>query len=493
VQTQMSFIFLAGEYAYKVKKPVNLGYLDYTTLEKRRFFCRQEVELNRRLSPDVYIGVAPVVYSGRRICVGGQGETIEYAVKMRRLPGERMMDSLLISNQVSKDMVKEVAEKVAAFHDRAATSVEISAYGEPAAIAVNTGENFTQTEKYIDVSIAALKYGRIKAYTDGFVKSNEALFRRRVKGGRIRDCHGDLHAAHICFTNGIEIFDCIEFNDRFRYCDVASEVAFLAMDLDRYQRADLSQAFVDRYVQLSRDEDLPRLLDFYKCYRAYVRGKVACFKYDDPYVSPAEKDAALAAARGYFDLAYRYAKQRPLLLITAGLVGTGKTTVAQALGRSLGLVVISSDITRKRLAGIPPTEHRFEEFESGIYSEEYNRKTYDELLTRARELLEQGKSVILDASFKKRQHRLQANQLAGEARAGFAVVECVLDGDTIKRRLEQRLVEGGSASDGRWEILQSQRQAFDRIVEFPPEEHIAVHTSQPVKEIVKTVSERIWS
>ena len=306
VQTQMSFLFLTGDHVYKVKKPVDLGYLDYTTLEKRRFFCQQELELNRRLCPDVYLEVVPIVRSEGQIRIGGQGKAVEYAVKMRQLPRERMMDGLLPLNQVTEDMVVGVGKKLAAFHRKARTSPEISAYGELDSIITNTEENFAQTEKYIDVSIPFARCRHIKAYTDNFVESNGSLFQKRVENGRIRDCHGDLHAAHVCFSDGIDIYDCIEFNDRFRYGDVASEVAFLAMDLDRYQRADLSQAFVDAYVRQSQDEELVRLLNFYKCYRAYVRGKVESFKLDDAYISQEEKTSALAAAKGYFELAESY-------------------------------------------------------------------------------------------------------------------------------------------------------------------------------------------
>jgi aminoglycoside phosphotransferase family enzyme len=234
VQTQMSFVFLTDEYVYKVKKPVDLGYLDYTTLDKRLFFCQQEIKLNRRLCPEVYLDVVPVTTGGSKISIGGQGTTIEYAVKMRRLPREAMLDVLLGKNQVSGEMMTGIAQKLAEFHRKAENSAEISAFGKLDAITINTDENFTQTEKYLSTTISKKKYGRIKDYTDNFTRENAPLFRKRLEEGRIRDCHGDLHAAHICFSDGICIYDCIEFNDRFRYCDVASEIAFLAMDLDHY-------------------------------------------------------------------------------------------------------------------------------------------------------------------------------------------------------------------------------------------------------------------
>ncbi|MBA7507552.1 hypothetical protein ES706_06271 [subsurface metagenome] len=310
IQTQMSLIFLTGDYVYKVKKPVNLGYLDYTTLEKRRFFCHQELELNRRLCPDVYLAVVPITESYQLSAVSyqfeGEGKVIEYAVKMKQLPQERMMDVLLPRGKVTKEMIAKVAEKLARFHQKAETNSKIAAFGKLDTIRRNCAENFLQTEKYIGVSIPPVRYDLIKSYTANFINRNGSLFDKRVSKGKIRDCHGDLHAAHICFTDDICIYDCIEFNDRFRYSDVASEVAFLAMDLDRYQRADLSRHFVNSYVELGHDADLLSLLNFYKCYRAYVRGKVESFKLDDPYIAEKEKAKVLAVAQRYFELAESY-------------------------------------------------------------------------------------------------------------------------------------------------------------------------------------------
>jgi len=315
VQTQMSFIFLAGEYVYKVKKPVNLGYLDYTTLEKRQFFCHQELELNRRLCPDAYLAVVPIVEIKGELLIEKQGKAIEYAVKMKQLPQDRMMDVLLPRGQVTREMVAMVAEKLVSFHQKAETNQKIAAFGRLDVIRQNTDENFAQTEKYIGTSITAEGYRHIKNYTDNFIDSNASLFDKRVKEGKIRDCHGDLHAAHVCFTDDTRlpspggqvcIYDCIEFNERFRYSDVASEIAFLAMDLDRYQQAGLSRHLVDTYVELSHDEELLKLLNFYKCYRAYVRGKVESFKLDDPYIPEEEKAKLLTAAQSYFQLAESY-------------------------------------------------------------------------------------------------------------------------------------------------------------------------------------------
>lgn len=306
VQTQMSLIYLTGEYVYKIKKPVNLGYLDYTTSEKRHFFCHQELELNRRLCPDAYLAVVPIVEDNGGLRVEGQGEAIEYAVKMRQLPGGRMMDVLLPRGEVTPEMVARVAERLVSFHQKAEANEEIAAFGKLDVIRQNCDENFVQTEKYVGLTILRAKYERIRDCTNDFIESNAGLFEGRIGEGRIRDCHGDLHAAHVCFTDDICIYDCIEFNERFRCCDVASELAFLAMDLDRYQQAGLSRHLVDSYVGLSHDKEILTLLDFYKCYRAYVRGKVEGFKLDDPLISQPEKVKALESARSYFLLAESY-------------------------------------------------------------------------------------------------------------------------------------------------------------------------------------------
>lgn len=306
VQTQMSFIFLTGEYVHKIKKPVNLGYLDYTTLEKRRFFCHQELELNRRLCPGAYLAVVPIVEEKGGLRIEGQGKAIEYAVKMKQLPQDRMMDALLRRGQVTPEMVATVADKLMVFHQKAETNQKIAAFGRLDVVRQNTDENFAQTEKYVGSSITAEAYQHIKNYTENFIDSNISLFDKRVREGKIRDCHGDLHAAHVCFTDDICIYDCIEFNDRFRYSDVASEIAFLAMDLDRYRQPGLSRHLVDTYVGLSHDKELLKLLDFYKCYRAYVRGKVESFKLGDPYIPEEEKAKVLTVAESYFKLAESY-------------------------------------------------------------------------------------------------------------------------------------------------------------------------------------------
>jgi uncharacterized protein len=310
VQTQISYVFLAGEYVYKIKKPVDMGFLDYTTLEKRLVLCNKEVELNRRLCADTYLGVVPITKENGRFIPEGKGEAKEYAVKMRRLPQDAMMDVLLKQHKVTPAMVEKVADILVKFHKKAATSEEITHSGGIDAVIHNTSENFEQTDKYFNIIIAPETYRRIKSYTEDFLKNNRNLFLKRMAEGKVRDCHGDLHAAHVCFYKGICIYDCIEFIDRLRYTDVAADIAFLAMDLDHYGRKDLAGGFINAYVKKSGDTELLKLLNFYKCYRAYVRGKVGCFQYDDQFISATEKDKIVANARGYFKLAESYIEEQ---------------------------------------------------------------------------------------------------------------------------------------------------------------------------------------
>lgn len=307
IQTHISFVFLTTKYVYKVKKAVNFGFLDFSTLEKRRFFCEKELALNKRLCPDIYLEVVPIKKSNS-IKIKGSGETVEYALKMKRLPQERIMTVLLKENKVDKKNVDEIAEIVSEFHSKAQTNTEISQFGSLKIIKTNWNENFAQTTKYIDQTIPQAEFQLVQNKINNFITKNRTLFESRIDDKRIRDCHGDLHSGNIFITEKICIFDAIEFNDRFRYSDVAADVAFLAMDLDFQQRCDLANYFLERYLAYSKDLTLTQLLTFYKCYRAYVRGKVISFRLDDPNITSQEKASATTEAQAYFKLATEYAK-----------------------------------------------------------------------------------------------------------------------------------------------------------------------------------------
>jgi hypothetical protein len=306
-QTHISFVFLTNKFVYKLKKAVNFGFLDFTTLEKRRFFCEKELELNRRLCGGMYLGVVPINRSNV-IKIKGEGETVEYAVKMKRMPQEKMMSNLLEEKKVDCKLIEEIAKIIAEFHSKAETNKRISEFGSLATIETNWKENFEQTREFISKTISMADFELISERIGDFMKRNVSFFEKRMEEGRVRDCHGDIHSGNIFVADRIYIFDAIEFNERFRYSDVASDIAFLAMDLDIKDRADLSSFFVERYVKYSGDQELTKLLPFYKCYRAYVRGKVVSFKLKDPSLGSEEKRAAMKEAKAYFKLASAYAK-----------------------------------------------------------------------------------------------------------------------------------------------------------------------------------------
>jgi uncharacterized protein len=472
LQTHISHLFLTGRLVYKIKKPVDLGFLDFTTLARRHYFCGQEVLLNRRLTKDLYLGVVKIAASGEKIRINGPGRVLEYAVLMREMPQERMMDHLLAAGRVTQKDLRALVRKLVPFYQKAKTGKGIDPFGRIEIIVKNTEENFLQTHPYVGRLISVKEADRLHFRCRAFLKRNPDLFQKRIQEGRIRDCHGDLHSGNICLEENIQIYDCIEFNHRFRYADIASDLAFLAMDLDFYGPPDLSELLIREYTRLSGDRDLPRLLHFYKTYRAHVRAKVHAFAADDLELPAAERESHSRAARKYFRLAVRYALQLPVpqLVVVFGLMGTGKTTLAQALATRTGWTLFSSDAVRKKLGGIPPTTKKWEPFGGGIYGEEMSRRTYDRMREGAGKELQRGKSVILDGSYKRQSERQALIDLAEQLGAEIRFIECRAPVKIIRQRLEQRSREKEVVSDGRWELYRQQRRDFDP-VEGPVKAH----------------------
>ena len=310
VQTHISMVFVADKYVYKIKKPVDFGFLDFRTLEKRAYYCLQEVALNRRLAKDIYLDVLPVRFDGKRHSMRAKaGEVVEYAVKMQRIPEEKLMKSVFERGDLTREHLQSVARVLARFHSHALTSPEIAAYGEAEKFKVNTDENFQQVEKYVAVTVDRSVFEALREWTETFYRSNQSLFSQRVAAGRVRDCHGDLHMEHVCLTESIQIIDCIEFNDRFRYSDTIADIAFLLMDLDYHGGEDFSRFLWHRYKKEAQEKDIEPLLDFYKVYRAFVRGKVNSFQLDDARIGEGEKAEAISRAKRYFELAFSYIRR----------------------------------------------------------------------------------------------------------------------------------------------------------------------------------------
>jgi aminoglycoside phosphotransferase family enzyme/predicted kinase len=525
-QTHASAVVLAQERAYKLKKPKNFGFFDYSTPALRRHFCVEEVRLNARLAPDVYLGVAPVLqssagpirfgptFSAKNLPKPGDmldnSLVIDYAVVMLRLPDKATLEAQVRAGTATPALLAEVARSIAAFHRNAKTGAHIASFGERQVIEGNWQENFAQIEPYIGRTLDAARSTCISTAVQCFLDAREPLFASRVREGRIRDCHGDLRLQHVYIPNPLHeqlaVIDCIEFNERFRYGDVAAEIAFLLMELDAAGRPDLSRAFLAAYLEETDDEALCEMLPFYLCYRAYVRGKVESFQLDEPEVSAAQREAALERARLLFALAGQYAESlsSSLLVLVGGVMGTGKSTLAQALQREVGWASCSSDTIRKHLAGLQPAQPQEATFGAGIYSADWTARTYQRLLEAAQAALVAGRSVIVDASFSRRADRLAMARLAAKYKARAVFVECTCSPEVALDRLARRWAERVAgqpesmpqvalASDGRPALYEAQRAAWEHSSDEEDRtiEHLEVDTARPLAVEVEQVIEAL--
>ena len=474
LQTHISYVFLTGKFAYKVKKPVNFGFLDFSTLEKRKYFCEEELRLNQRLCPRMYLEVVAITIRDGVVRVNGDGEIVEYAVKMEQFPQDRIMTQVLGREGIDFEVIDTICDILVKFYNKNPSSEEIAAFGRFSAVKQNIDENFEQTKSKIGLTIPEDIYNEIKYVNDRFFLRKNLVFECRRQEGFIRDCHGDLHSGNIVLADDIYIFDCIEFNQRFRYCDIASDIGFLAMDLDFLNHPFLSSYFIECYIERSGDSGVFDVLNFYKCYRAYVRGKVAGFRLDDPQIDKHDKDEALGIARDYFALSRYYSRlmdielirKKPVLFLVGGLTGTGKSTIASKIAVDYHAVLVNSDLIRKEMAGIDKFEPHRDAFNTGLYAPNNIDQTYKQVIAKARSMLEQRFSVILDATFVYQRHRDLASSLAHEIKVPLVVIQCVCEPSVVKRRLEKRLKEK-SVSDGRWEIYQHQINSMDPYEKLP--------------------------
>ncbi len=490
LQTHISYVFLAGDQVYKIKKAVRFSFLDFSTLEQRLHFCREEVRLNRRLAGDVYRGIVSIVADGAggyRLDAEDADGALEYAVHMRRLPEDRLLDHLLANDQATPEMIDLAAARLAAFHRDAATGNDISANGSADALRAIMSDNFLGVRRFRGTTISAADDDAIQGFCGDFLQRETALLQRRQAGGRIRDGHGDLHAEHLCFADELIIFDCVEFNPRFRYCDVASDIAFLAMDLEYHGHEELADRLLRRYEELSGDRELAPLMPFYLCYRAYVRGKVGSLTSAEKEVSEAERREALDSARRHFALACRYVwRARPMLVMFSGLSGSGKSTIAAALAQRTGFTVISSDVIRKQLAGVPlesrPAEHGLD-----LYTAEQNARTYETMHQRCAQELACGRGVILDATYQRRAHRAIPRALATAAAVPLLMIECRCGEDEMRRRLHSRSQAGRGPSDADWGVHLEQRQQYEPFSTEEESLHLVIDTAQPVSPVVQAI------
>lgn len=486
IQTHISHVFLAPPYVYKIKKPVNFDFLDFSNLQKRRKFCRREVALNRRLCSEIYLGVVPIARTEQGFALiedqvdpvspgndgsGGedtredrnakqtpepsvQGEIVEYAVRMKKLPEEHFLHSYIERGELKQEQMDRVADRLADFYREQEPGDSILKWGSIEKIKYNTDENFRQTEQFIGETVDRPCWKAVKGYTNRYLSEKKGLFKRRVKEKKIVDGHGDLHLEHIHLgPRGICIYDCIEFNDRFRYGDLAADLAFLAMDLDFNGKRDLGRYLVSGMADRLEDPDLPRIINFYKCYRAWVKGKVKSFQSAEEEVPGEERERASQLAGRYFRLALEYALlgSTPTALVVMGTVGSGKSTLSAELASALSLDRFSSDRFRKEMAGQPLRERTPSAMRDKLYSPEISDRTYNGLRKRALERIAQGESVVLDATYSNAGRREMLARALEEAGADYCFIECSAPERVLRERLKEREEKEEVISDARLE------------------------------------------
>jgi uncharacterized protein len=489
-QTHISVLLLSRSYVIKLKKPVDFGFLDYTTLEKRLKACEDEVRLNRRLCPNTYIAVGGIIDIDGQIRFSGEtGKIVDYCVWMRRLPEDRMLDRMVENKTVTEAAIDRVAARLYEFHSTAPRGPEIARWGSLDEVRHNWKENFIQTEPFIGRTISAPAYEAIRSWVNEEIETRAGLFGRRAREGWIVDGHGDVRCESVCVTEGaICVYDCIEFNDRFRCGDVASEAAFLAMDMDARGRPDLGYFFTEAYQRRTGDRDFFTLLPFYRCYRAYVRGKVLSFRLNEAEFSEEERRSSAARAGNFFDLARRYASRlkKNTVIAVGGLSGTGKTSIARAIAGELGLRVISADAVRSSLFGEAKKPAPYGE---GAYTAEASRLTYQTMIERGREILGSDRGVILDATFLRDDDRSMAERMAIDAGAEWRLIECRLAPELVRKRIEERAARKEGLSDATWEIYLRQREEGGVLCGEPDSRSLALDTGGNLAATARTASD----
>ncbi|HAG83082.1 MAG TPA: adenylyl-sulfate kinase [Cyanobacteria bacterium UBA12227] len=452
IQTHVSYVLLTGNYAYKVKKSVNFGFLDFSTLERRQHFCLEELRMNQPIAPEIYLEVLPITQTANQYILQGTGEPVEYALKMCQFPQETLFITMFEQGKLTTNHMEELGRIVAHFHAKAQTNDYIRSFGEVEKIREAFDQNYQQTEAYIGKSQTQQQYEETKQFTDTFFEQQQELLATRRENNWIRECHGDLHLRNICLWNDkIQLFDRIEFNEPFRFVDVMYDIAFAVMDLEARERKDLGNAFLNTYIEQTGDWEGLQVLPLYLSRQAYVRAKVTSFLLDDPAVPEAAKQEAATTAAAYYRLAWEYTKtNQGQIILMSGLSGSGKSTVARYLARHLGAIHLRSDAVRKHLAGIPLDQSGGNE----LYTPAMNQKTYDRLLQLGILLARKGFPVILDAKYDRQSFRADAIAQAQTHQLPLKILYCTAPTEVLRDRLSSRT---GDVSDATADLLTHQQ------------------------------------
>ncbi|OFW32977.1 MAG: hypothetical protein A3G76_10435 [Acidobacteria bacterium RIFCSPLOWO2_12_FULL_65_11] len=457
LETHISYVLLTGPYAYKIKKAVNLEFLDFTTLAARRFDCQEELRLNRPLAPSIYLDVVAITGTVDTPAINGDGPVLEYAVKMRQFPQEALFSHLLSAHRLTDADIDALAATVAAFHGRADVARPESAFGTAAHVLQTARQNFSQIRLQLDTACDRAELDAVAEWTEREHAGRTSDIDERRRDGFVRECHGDLHLDNITLLDGgVTLFDRLEFNPSMRWIDVMSDVAFLVMDLEYRQRADLAFRLLNGYLEKMADYSGLNVLPFYLAYRAMVRAKVACLRAGQ-LGSPDAKEAPMMEYRAYVRLAARSARRpQPALVVMHGLSGCGKTTLSQVFVESLGAIRIRTDVERKRLHGLRADTDSGSAIDAGLYAPQDTRHTYLRVQALARGVLRAGYIAIADGAFLKRWQRDLFHGLANELGIPFVILDLAADAAMLRERIARRIETGRDASEATLAVLNHQ-------------------------------------
>ena len=478
IETHISWVILTGDFVYKIKKPVDFGFLDFSTLEKRKFYCEEELRLNRRLAPDLYLDVIQISGSTENPVLADNGKALEYAVKMLQFSQDMQLDHVLARNGLQHNMIDSIASLIADFHQTVEISGDDTEYGNPERVYQPVKENFIQIrERVIDQPKLEL-LSTLEQWSEDTFDKMKSVFAQRKKNGFIRECHGDLHLRNLAwYKNKPLAFDCLEFNPNFRWIDVISEIAFLIMDLEDHKQTELAQRFLNLYLELSGDYEGCSVLRFYLVYRAMVRAKVDAIRATQTGISKQESDEANKEFYSYLKLALTYTKQEtPVIIITRGMSASGKSTLTQPLLEKLGAIRVRSDIERKRLFNIKAAHDSHANVEQGIYTNEATQKTYLKLLELAGSIIDAGLPVIVDATFSTIEQRKLFKELATKKQTRFIILEFIATDETLKQRIHDRK---NDVSDADLKVLENQIKNWQPLEQDEKAHSISINTEEP--------------